>query len=76
MSMQYLYEVPSPSFHMVPRSPFINKPSVIASSPVAIVPDVEARGNTVIDSACYIGTDKYFSEYFSMLNSFQTNNGL
>ena len=41
MSVQYFYEISSPSAHMVPHSPFMKKPSAIVSSPIAIVPDID-----------------------------------
>ena len=54
MSVQYFYEVSS--FHMVPHSPFINKTSGInASSPVAIVPDVDTNRTVRTKDASYIG---------------------
>jgi hypothetical protein len=57
MSVQYFYEVSSPSFHMVPHSPFMRKISTNASSPVAIVPDVDtSRTLLTKDTATgYIG---------------------
>ena len=55
MSVQYFYEVSSPSFHMVPHTPFIRKPSTTASSPVATVPDVDTNRIIHIKEAGYIG---------------------
>lgn len=60
MSVQYFYEISSPSSHMVPHSPFMRKPPAIVSSPVAIVPDVDNNRTFLTKDTKYIGIKTNF----------------
>ena len=64
MSVQF-YEVSS-SFHMVPHSPFVKKVTTInASSPVAIVPDVDINRIVHTKDTSFIGRQSQLIENYA-----------